>query len=124
MRKTLALVLASALTAASLAGCGGKTETETTANATTAAPADSGETTAATENKEAETKAPEAQAETFEPATVRVAYMPNMGSASLAVTAREAGFFDEMGLTVELVEFQGGPAEIAAMASGDRKSVV
>ncbi|MCI9046392.1 MAG: ABC transporter substrate-binding protein [Hungatella sp.] len=119
MRKTLALVLASALTAASLAGCGGKTETETTANATTAAPADSGETTAATENKEAETKAPEAQAETFEPATVRVAYMPNMGSASLAVTAREAGFFDEMGLTVELVEFQGGPAEIAAMASGD-----
>ncbi len=45
--------------------------------------------------------------------------MPNMGSASLAVTARDKGFFEEMGLTVELVEFQGGPAEIAAMASGD-----
>ena len=45
--------------------------------------------------------------------------MPNMGSASLAVTAREKGYFEEMGLTVELVEFQGGPAEIAAMAAGD-----
>lgn len=45
--------------------------------------------------------------------------MPNMGSASLAVTAREKGYFKDMGLNVELVEFQGGPAEIAAMSSGD-----
>lgn len=37
----------------------------------------------------------------------------------LAVTAREKGYFEEMGLTVDLVEFQGGPAEIAAMAAGD-----
>mgnify|MGYP001028454335 FL=1 len=122
MKKTMGLVLASALTAAMLAGCGGSKAPETAAP-TTAAPADAG-TTAAAEDKEgaedADKKAEEAPAaESFEPATVRVAYMPNMGSASLAVTAREAGFFEEMGLTVELVEFQGGPAEIAAMASGD-----
>lgn len=45
--------------------------------------------------------------------------MPNMGSASLLVTARDKGFFEKMGITVDLVEFQGGPAEISAMASGD-----
>lgn len=31
----------------------------------------------------------------------------------------EQGYFEEVGLTVETFEFQGGPAEIAAMASGD-----
>lgn len=60
-----------------------------------------------------------AETETFEPATLRVAYMPNMGSASLLCTARDKGFFEEFGLTVELTQFQGGPAEISAMASGD-----
>ena len=120
MRKTMSLVLVSTMMAAMLAGCGGggsSAAPETTAAPTTTAaeaakpeaPADGGET-------EAEAEAP---AENFEPATLRVAYMPNMGSASLAVTAREKGYFEEMGLTVELVEFQGGPAEIAAMASGD-----
>lgn len=121
MRKTMSLALASVMTAALLAGCGGggSAPAATAAPETTKAP----ETTAAAAPET--TKAPEsagetqAQAETFEPATLRVAYMPNMGSASLAVTAREKGFFEEMGLNVELVEFQGGPAEIAAMASGD-----
>ena len=60
-----------------------------------------------------------AETETFEPATLRVAYMPNMGSASLLCTARDKGIFEEFGLTVELTQFQGGPAEISAMASGD-----
>lgn len=117
MRKTMRLVLASALTAAMLAGCGGGKEAETAAPTTAAPAADAGTTAAESKGDEEAKDGP--AAENFEPATVRVAYMPNMGSASLAVTAREAGFFEEMGLTVELVEFQGGPAEIAAMASGD-----
>lgn len=50
---------------------------------------------------------------------LRVAYMPNMGSNSLLSTALNMGYFEEMGLNVSLVEFQGGPQEIAAMASGD-----
>lgn len=119
MRKTMGLVLVSALTAAMLAGCGGSKTPESAAPATTAAPAAGGETAAEGKEDAEESAEGGAAAESFEPATVRVAYMPNMGSASLAVTAREAGFFEEMGLTVELVEFQGGPAEIAAMASGD-----
>ncbi len=114
MKKTMGMVLVSAMAAVMLAGCGGGGSSAPT---TTAAPAADAKTEAApAENKE---DTPAAEAESFEPATLRVAYMPNMGSASLAVTAREAGFFEEMGLTVELVEFQGGPAEIAAMASGD-----
>ena len=126
MRKSMSLILVSAMMAAMLAGCGGgasKAPETTAAPATTAAeaagteaPAEGGETEAPAEG--GETEAP-AEAESFEPANLRVAYMPNMGSASLAVTAREKGYFEEMGLTVELVEFQGGPAEIAAMASGD-----
>lgn len=122
MRKTMSLALASAMTAALLAGCGGGSASGT---ATTAAPETTAAQTTAAQTEavpaaggETQAEAP-AQTETFEPATLRVAYMPNMGSASLAVTAREKGFFEEMGLTVELVEFQGGPAEIAAMASGD-----
>lgn len=55
----------------------------------------------------------------FEEATVRVAYMPNLGSASSLFTAIEQGYFEKVGLNVETFEFQGGPAEIAAMGSGD-----
>lgn len=58
-------------------------------------------------------------AQQYKPATVRVAYMPNMGSASALVTALRKGYFDEVNLNVKLTQFQGGPAEIAAMASGD-----
>ncbi len=115
MKKRISVLLAAAMVTAALAGCGSKpAETAApTAAATEAAKTEAAKTEAATE------AATEAEKETFEPATLRVAYMPNMGSASLLVTARDKGYFEEMGLTVELVEFQGGPAEIAAMASGD-----
>ncbi len=109
MKKRIALLAGAALAAAALTACGGGAAKETTAADITAA---------ATEAAKEETTDAQA-AETFETATVRVAYMPNMGSASLATTAKEKGFFEEMGLEVEMVEFQGGPAEIAAMASGD-----
>lgn len=111
MKKRMALLAGTALAIASLTACGGSKPAETTA-----APE---ATEAATEAKAEETTEITEAAETFETAKVRVAYMPNMGSASLATTARDKGFFEEMGLDVEMVEFQGGPAEIAAMASGD-----
>lgn len=114
MKKQVSVILAAALAAASLAGCGGAKKEETQAAATEAP-----KTEVATEAATSAEAEPETEAESFEPETVRVAYMPNMGSASLAVTAREKGYFEEMGLTVDLVEFQGGPAEIAAMAAGD-----
>lgn len=115
MKKRIALLVGAALAAASLTACGGSKPAETTAAPATTAAATEAKTEAAKE----ETTAAAAEAEKFETAKVRVAYMPNMGSASLAVTARDKGFFEEMGLDVEMVEFQGGPAEIAAMASGD-----
>ncbi|MCI6886158.1 MAG: aliphatic sulfonate ABC transporter substrate-binding protein [Lachnospiraceae bacterium] len=115
MKKRIALLVGAALAAASLTASGGSKPAETTAAPATTAAATEAKTEAAKE----ETTAAAAEAEKFETAKVRVAYMPNMGSASLAVTARDKGFFEEMGLDVEMVEFQGGPAEIAAMASGD-----
>ena len=69
-----------------------------------------------TVQESSETSAPEKE---FSPRKLRIAYMPNMGSASAIIAARDGGFFDEVGITAELVQFQGGPAEIAAMASGD-----
>ena len=61
----------------------------------------------------------EPSAPTYEPATVRVAYMPNLGSAGSLFVGIDQGYFEELGLTVEVYQFQGGPAEIAAQASGD-----
>ena len=115
MKKALPLIMA-ALVAASLAGCG-STKTE----ATTAAPAET-TTAAAAETTKEEAKAEETtEAPTeakAEPITMNVAYMPNYGSLWSVMTAKEKGFFDEEGITVNLVEFADGPTIIAAMESG------
>lgn len=104
MKKALALVLAGVM-ALSLAACG------STPGSTPASTPASGSTSASTPASE--------PAEEFETVDLRVAYMPNMGSNSLLATALNMGYFEEMGLNVTLTEFQGGPQEIAAMASGD-----
>ena len=57
--------------------------------------------------------------EEFQKAHIKAGYMPNLGIAALYVTAEKMGYFEEMGLEVETIEFQSGPPEIAAMASGD-----
>ncbi|MDO4662171.1 MAG: aliphatic sulfonate ABC transporter substrate-binding protein [Tissierellia bacterium] len=57
--------------------------------------------------------------ETKELDKVRVAYMPNMGSASALIAARDYGLFEKYGIDVELTRFSNGPDEIAAMGSGD-----
>lgn len=116
MKKKIALLIGAAMVMSSLTACGGGSvkPAETDAPATTAAGRSVTSAPAA-----AGTTETSAGAEVFETVKVRMAYMPNMGSVSLAVTAKEMGYFEEIGLDVELVEFQGGPAEIAAMASGD-----
>lgn len=109
MKRKMVSILGGMALALGLVACQSGAKTETTVAETAA------ETTTVAETTAEETTAEEV----FESAKVRVAYMPNMGSASLLVTARDKGFFEEMGIEVEMVEFQGGPAEIAAMASGD-----
>lgn len=47
-----------------------------------------------------------------------VAYMPNMGGASTLAVAMQKGFFTQAGLDVKLQQFQTGPDEFDAMASG------
>ncbi len=108
MKKMARLVCMSALVL-SMTACGGKGSTES------AAPAAS--TAQTTESQPAENT--EGNDTVYETVSLRAAYMPNMGGASLLVTAKEFGFFDTYGLDVELVEFGDGTAEIAAMASGD-----
>ena len=103
-KKLLSLALACGMVF-SLAACG------TPANNDSPAPN--------TESPAIGTETPAADTPTYEPATVRVAYMPNLGSAGSLFVGIEQGYFEEVGLTVETFEFQGGPAEIAAMASGD-----
>ena len=104
MKKTLKAALGAALACAMLAGCGSAPSS--------AAPASGSGSTGGSASTASD--APE-----YERATVRVAFMPNMGSGSSLITGIEMGYFDEVGLDVELTQFQGGPAEIAAMASGD-----
>lgn len=103
-KKLLSLALACGMVF-SLAACG------TPANNDSPAPN--------TESPAIGTETPAADTPTYEPATVRVAYMPNLGSASSLFTAIHQGYFEEVGLTVEPAQFSGGPAEIAAMASGN-----
>lgn len=85
MKKFLSVILSGVLAASMLAGCGGSGASS--APASSAAPAPAPVSSAA-----ASSEAPAAEpAETFEEVKLRVAYMPNMGSASLLVTAREIG---------------------------------
>ena len=104
MKKLISLALAGVM-ALSLAACG------STPSSTPASTPASGSTSASTPASE--------PVEEFETVDLRVAYMPNMGSNSLLATALNMGYFEQMGLNVTLTEFQGGPQEIAAMASGD-----
>lgn len=49
---------------------------------------------------------------------VSVGYMPNYGSLSEVITAKQKGYFAEQGIEVELIEFADGPTIVAAMDSG------
>lgn len=96
MKKVLSTLLLATLTVSMLAGCGTKqSNTQTPAK------------------NETSSKAP------TEKIKMRVAYMPNMGSASTLVTAMKMGYFEEQGIEVEAVKFAKGPEEIAAMGSGN-----
>lgn len=55
----------------------------------------------------------------YEPVSVNVAFMPNLGSAGTLFAALDQGYFDKFNITVEAKQFDAGPAEIAAMQSGD-----
>lgn len=108
-KKVLSLVLAAAVTAGMLAGCGG---TEKPADAGTMNEGNAASETVVTPETETPTK-PAA-----DPITLNVAYMPNYGSLWAIENAIEQGYMEEEGITVELTEFQDGPTIIAAMESG------
>lgn len=105
MKRNVVLILACALTAC-LTACSGA-PAASSAKSSSAAPSETAPASSM------------AEMPTFEKATVQVAFMPNMGSGSTLITAQEMGYFADYGLEVTLTQFQGGPAEIAAMASGD-----
>lgn len=125
--KVLSLVMAATLTAGLLAGCGGSggeakaPETEKTTQAaapSTEAAEDESKASEQTEAKE-ETKTEETQAQADgELEKVNVAFMPNYASLWAVATADAKGYFAEEGLEVDMLMFQDGPTEIAAMESG------
>ena len=104
-KKLLGLLMA-AMLVLSMAACGNGGQTSSPAsNPTPASPS--------------EPAAPETPpAATPEPITMNVAYMPNYARLCEVVTAVEAGYFPDEGITVNLVEFADGPTIIAAMESG------
>ena len=103
MKKLIAMLLALVMVL-SLAACGASEPA-----ATEAAPAD----TQAAAPVETEAAAP-----AVEPVTLNVAYMANWGSLWAVATADAKGYFAEEGITINLTQFEDGPAEIAAMKQG------
>ncbi|MCD7748947.1 MAG: ABC transporter substrate-binding protein [Oscillospiraceae bacterium] len=119
MKKLLALLLALCMVLG-LAACGSSSSGDEAADtAETEETVEVEETAETEEEAEPEAEEAEAKATEYEEVTVRVAYMPNMGSAATLFVAIDQGYFEQFGLNVEVYEFEGGPAEIAAMASGD-----
>ena len=94
MKKFLALML-SLVMALSLAACGGETSTDETTDDTTS----TDETT-------------------VEPVTLNIGYMNNYGSLWSLMAAQEMGYFEDQGITLNLISFDSGPNIIAAMEGG------
>ena len=106
MKRFISILLTAVFTVSIFAGCGTTDSNDQTSSTTTAA------TTTTADSSTADSTTP------VERIKMRVAYMPNMGSASTLVTAIEMGYFEEQGIDVEVVKFAKGPEEIAAMGSG------
>lgn len=103
MKKKLLSVLLAIGMVAALVGCGGGGDKDADGD----------------KQQEVQQDQKEDDTQQYETVKIRVAYMPNMGSAASLFVGIDQGFFEEVGLDVEVYEFQGGPAEITAMASGD-----
>ncbi len=114
-KRIVSLALAAAMALSMTACGGGQKPAETTGAPTEAATTAASAETEAPKETEAATEAP---AETAEPITLNIAYMPNYGSLWSVTTAKNKGYFEEEGITVNLVEFADGPTIIAAMESG------
>lgn len=104
MKKNLAIFL-TVIFLLSLAGCNGTSAT------VSSSPAVSPSQAASPSQAPSEEPAPD-------PVTLNVAYMPNYAALWAVTTGIEQGFFQEQGITVNLIEFADGPTEIAAMESG------
>lgn len=108
MKKLTALLLALVMVLG-LAACTSGTPDPTKAPDPTK---DVAQTQPPEESKEPEPAKPD-------PITLNIAYMPNYASLWGVLSAKEQGFFEEEGITVNLVEFPDGPSEVAAMESGE-----
>ena len=100
MKKLLALVLALVMVFA-LAACGSGESTPTTDPNAGASTTPSGDDTP-----------------NVEPVTINIGYMNNYGSLWSLLAAREMGYFEEQGITLNLISFDTGPNIIAAMEGG------
>ena len=104
MKKLLALLLVLVMVTAFVA-CGSST-TSTTPNTTPSA------------SNEPEATTPAEPEATVEPVTLNVGYMSNYASLWAVLTGINQGYFEEEGITVNLIQFEDGAAEIAAMEGG------
>lgn len=105
MKKLTAVLLALAMVFALAACSSNKTPTPTN--------------TPAPSQTEEPSKPAESEEPTVEPVNLRIAYMPNWGALWAVATADAKGYFAEEGITLELIPFENGPTEIAAMESGN-----
>lgn len=113
MKRYLALLTCAVLTAGLLVGCGGGQTPPAASSKPSSSPAAS--TSAA--STPAASSQPATQPEP-DPITLNLAYMPNYGALWAVMATEKNGYFAEEGITVNMVPFDAGPAEIAAMEGG------
>ncbi|QAT50965.1 transporter substrate-binding domain-containing protein [Caproiciproducens sp. NJN-50] len=99
MKRLLSAMVSVLMIAAAFTGCGGNGSSQTSQSSSAAA------------SSSASSALPTIK--------MRVAYMPNMSSASAVVAGIQMGYFKEQGIDIETVKFSKGPDEIAAMGSGN-----
>lgn len=109
MKRYLALLTCAVLTAGLLVGCGGGQKPPESSGVTSSTPGGSSSSTGG--SSVSEPAAPD-------PITLNLAYMPNYGALWAVMSAEKNGYFAEEGITVNMVPFDAGPAEIAAMEGG------
>lgn len=113
MKKVFSLVLILVMVTSLFMGCKSNnrntdTQTKDTTEGSTKTENSSGGSTDA--NTVTDTKAEEI--------TLNIGYMPNYASLCAVVAGMKMGYFNEQGITVNLVEFADGPTIISAMESG------
>ncbi len=115
MKKVFSFVLITVMVTSLFMGCGSKNSGNTDTQTKETTEGSAGQENTSAENTDAGNTVTDTKAEEI---TLNIGYMPNYASLCTVVAGMKMGYFQEQGITVNLVEFADGPTIISAMESG------